>query len=520
MAYNENMSNPEKPRNVNAEYAILKEKAAVGGKLSWKANFARDPEEREKYRRRGEMLLRVINRMPDKLDTEEKSAKLERIHRLAQGVGLGEDLKEAIESGMDGAKRSAKVGGETSAGGEARLTPEEEQRAEVLRERVIEMTELEDGVLAGEFPSATFLYHGSTVPRIEKIFATGALKNGAALVEDNPATSAFDLNSGAEGISWSLNGIDAMPGTRGHLAGFLAAPEDVLNGEEKMVIPSRPAPYEVLQVSEMVEPEKFYAIKQQAETWGDGSVSLGERANIDSNLMRMLMHKEGDQFFGSSVYEYSGDTSAEELRKYFQINDAGKVVWDVDMHQQGGLPPALPWFQSLIDRGILQRNNYEGLDEVEKVVAEARRDQEFLRRLLATARTEAKPVLSEYDELLSAAEAVRVPVEKMYFVASHEDLDDWIKVMARTGAMPKGILLYDDDEVMFENFANRYEGNHGELSAELGRVVGADKDFWQREMGFDPREMPRSGSVGQVLLDSRVPHDKVGRKVDGWFAIE
>lgn len=61
---------------------------------------------------------------------------------------------------------------------------------------------------------------------------------------------------------------------------------------------------------------------------------------------------------------------------------------------------------------------------------------------------------------------------------------------------PKRISLDDDEQVVFENFASQYEGNHDELSDEVGRAVGVRQDFWQTEMGMDPGAMPRSGSVG------------------------
>ena len=127
-----------------------------------------------------------------------------------------------------------------------------------------------------------------------------------ALVEDDPEASAFDMNSGFEGISWSMDGIDALPGTRGNIAGFLAAPEDVLGGETQLVVPSRPAPYEMLQTSKEVDPRELYTLKNQVETWGDGGFSFGEKNSVDGNLVRMLTYDEANPFLGSSsVYDLS-----------------------------------------------------------------------------------------------------------------------------------------------------------------------------------------------------------------------
>ena len=100
-------------------------------------------------------------------------------------------------------------------------------------------------------------------------------------------------------------------------------------------------------------------------------------------------------------------------------------------------------------------------------------------------------------------------------MTSHKDLEDWLKVMARTGVEPKGIMLYDDEQVVMENFASKYEGNHGALSAEIGRAIGVNHDFWRDEIEMDPQEMSRSGSVGQVLLESEVRRNKSIKVVDG-----
>ncbi len=499
---------PSESRNVNAEWAMLKE-IAQGGTFSSRSEWEMGEAERERCRRRGKMLLSIINRMPDRMEDEAKTEKLDKIYQVAERAGIKPSMDESLTYKREHLSHE-KIGQETF-GDNMELTEEELQRVDRLREKVADLTEMAPGALAEEFPSGNYLYHGSTVSKIEKIFRTGGLKNGVALVEDDPEVSAFNMNSGFEGISWSMNGIDALPGTRGHMAGFLSAPENLL-GHNQLVVPSRPAPYEVLQIGEKVNPEELYALKTQLETWGDGSISLGEKNNVDSNLMWMLIYKEGDMFAGSStVYKYEGDMSDTALRKYYTLDEQGNLTWDEDIQQKSEVPPALPWMQSLIDRGIFARNGFEGLDTVQKVVDYAKTDENFIKTLLATERAVAKPLDERYSKMLDDTEAVRVGVDKMYFVTSHKDLDSWLKVMARTGVEPKGILLYDDEQVVMENFASKFEGNHKELSREIGRAVDVDNNFWKDEMGIDPEMAPRSGYRGQVLLESAVRRDKVIR---------
>jgi len=469
-------SKPEelKTRNDNAEWAALKEIAAVGAdSLSIDAELQRNPQEREKYRRRGKWLLEIVNRMPARPSSGQKAESLDRVYKVAEKAGIMEDLGQAI-----GRKLHPQFGpeiGRQTFGDEPELNPEEERDVEKLREKVFDLAGSEPGELSRQFPSGNFLYHGSSVDKIEKIFQSDGLKNGVALAEDDPQVSALDLNSGYEGISWSMNEIDALPGTRGHIAGFVAAPEDILSETEQLVIPSRPAPYEVLQMNGEIDAQELYRLKNQCEIWGDRSPSMGEKNSVDSNIMRMIMYKEGDRFFGRSfVYDYPRDNiSADKLRQYYTVDEKGNLIWDDDLYQDPKAPPvALPWFQSLIDNGRLARNGYGELDSVEKLLDYTKAEPKFRNVLLATERADSEQLHKKYDELLESASAVRVRPEEMYFVTSHRDLDAWLKVMARTHVAPKGILLYDDDQVVVENFASDYEGNHKELGAEIGRAVG------------------------------------------------
>lgn len=495
-------------RNINTEWALLKEMADAG-EWSFSGMEKLEANERKRHRRRGRMLLNIVKQMPDKPDMDTKNAKLDKIYQAAERGGLKGVIDETLEDRINTFLVSKRIG-EASLQDSDSLSEKEQQRVERLREKVIDLTEIAPGAMAEDFPSKTYLYHGSTVPSIEKILQTGGLKNGVALLEDDPSISAIDVNSGFEGVSWSMNGIDALPGTRGHMAGFLAAPENLLGDDTCLVIPSRPAPYEVLQVSRGVDPKEFYAVKNQLETWGDGSFSLGERNNVDGNLQRMLTYEEGDIFMGESrVYDYDGDMSPDELRRYYTLDEQGNLIWDNDIYQKTEIPPALPWLQSLIDQGIFAKNDLKELDSVQKVIDHAKTDKDFIEKLISMEHEVADELNLLYEKMQERTKAIRLPIDKMFFVTSHRDLEDWLKVMARTGAEPKGILLYDDNQVVLENFASQYEGNHRELDQEIGAAMNVDRDFWKNEMRLDPENTPRSGDKGQVLLESAVKRDKI-----------
>ena len=89
----------------------------------------------------------------------------------------------------------------------------------------------------------------------------------------------------------------------------------------------------------------------------------------------------------------------------------------------------------------------------------------------------------------------------MYLVISPRDLEMWRKEIENSEHRPKGILLYDPEKVVTPNFAHEKEGDHRALSEEIDGVVGADRNFWERDMGIDPDKAPRTGSQGQVLTE-------------------
>ncbi|MBR6965392.1 hypothetical protein IKH83_03730 [Candidatus Saccharibacteria bacterium] len=425
-----------------------------------------------------------------------------------------------------------------------------EHSAEKTKEQVIDMTTAPEGILASDFKSGTYLFHSATVDGIKGILESGEILNAEEIYERRIAARREELvaegkneeeiatelkkvmvrhNSGQEGISWSTNGIDAMPGTRGRIAGFVAAPELVL-GDDKLVIPSRPAPYELLQVSGNIDTKEFFKTKKQHEVWGCREFSIGETAAVESGLMRFSMNIDhGDEadeygFYRSRLREFCdrGGLPADELRKHFELSEDGHIKLDEDLHQQqfdeNYLPPAAVFIQALNDRGDFKGLPLEG-KSVAEVLDACKENKKILSAMFGLARQESERYSDAYEAELGKAKGVSAKVEDMYFVTSHKDLDEWMDVIKKSGHMPRGILLYDDEKIVKENFASDEKGDHEEMTAEIGRVVGADKEFWSAKMGMDIANIARAGSKGQVLKDSEVDHDIEVKMVNGELGI-
>ena len=398
---------------------------------------------------------------------------------------------------------------------------------------VIDMTEARGGELMAEFPDGMYLFHSADVDSAKKILESGAIMNAGALHERNLAARRAELeaegigedeiqeelkkvhtkrNSGNEGVSWSCNGISALAGDDGHIVGFLAAPVDVLGGD-KLVVPSRPAPYELLQVSDEVDTERFFEAKKQYEVWGYREFAVFEIASVDNGLMRLRVNiSHGDEpdeygFHRSLLRDFCdrGGLPAEELRKHFEIGEDGHVKIDEQLHQQSFdekyLPPSAVFIQSMIDRDMFKGSVCDGLD-VNGIVAETRKRDNLMLFLIGHARKEGEYRESQYEAELRKARDVSVPVEQMYLVISPKDLEMWKNEIENFEHRPKGILLYDPERVVTPNFAQGKEGDHVALSEEIGNVVGVDMDFWKRDMGIDLDKAPRAGSQNQVLTEN------------------
>ncbi len=324
-----------------------------------------------------------------------------------------------------------------------------------------------------------------------------------------------------------------------------------------MVIPTRPAPYEVLQVSEGVDQKEFFETKKQIEVWGTRGASFADKAAVDTNLI-MLGIADG-MFATSQMLEYQErGVSAEELRKHFTIEtvmveeddgEGGKktiekqrIKLDEQLHQQKDdekfIPPGAVYLQSLIDRGLVKEilgsessagesdskeevsgKKVEEMD-VSELISLLKENKEARIKVIRAERAESDEIYDKYDAEWEKVKGIEVPISEMYFVCSHADLPAWTKMMAKSEVRPKGILLYEDSQVVLPNFATANLGNHVELTQEIDGAVKADKEFWRSKMGLDVENLERAGSQGQVLREEDVSHDQQIRVQDGELVVE
>jgi hypothetical protein len=357
------------------------------------------------------------------------------------------------------------------------------------------------------------------------------LKNVKALKETHGKY--VPNNSGYEGISWSLNEIEALPGDRFHLAGFLGSPEEILDPNQQFTIPSRPAPFELIQINRDIEPNAFYDLNIQNEIYRN--VSLGESNSVVSNLVRVANFERKNTSEDDSIpmlikflHEHPDDQElAQELRKFYQIrtkdgqlkrfgenfnNSDSTIKLSEALLQQDEIPVAAVWIQALIDTGRINNDpDFQGLTSVRAIVQKmpGKKDplkEEFLKEMAYLNRL--------WEEQERKITPIQVPVSKLYLVVPKHDLEKYLRVLARCEAStwPKGIIVYDNRQIRLENFASSHTGDHATFTQWLQNLIPPKTpaegyiDYCSAFLG-KPKISPkdRAGYRGHVIRDSIIP---------------
>jgi hypothetical protein len=387
-----------------------------------------------------------------------------------------------------------------------------------------------------DFPSGNFLYHGTETEQLIKILESGYLSNAGALYEQETKlaetegrdTEFIRRNSGYEGISWSLNNVDALPGDRYHLAGLLAAPEVVLGKDEQLAIPSRPAIYEAIQIDGSIDAMKFYEAKTQLELYCDAG-TFGEANSVFNNLWAVSCWRKNPRsgVMDKPMLYTSGRKLArrkdceKKLRELYTIGSDKLIYLSHNLLGQTDdeFPIAAVWLQALIDAGRLEGTVFDGKKLLEIIDLMNSRNTEIL---LRESKKDWLPFQKALDAIEAEAKHVKVPVENMYLVAAQKDLKNWLKVLARTPYQPKVLLLYDDKKVRLENFATLHRGDHAKLTYELRNTIPAQTGFlpYNEVLGTEFEDIMRAGHHHQIIAERYLSNRGYIRWRNGKLSVE
>ena len=381
--------------------------------------------------------------------------------------------------------------------------------------------------LRQNFPSGNFVYHGTEFRKVIKILTSGYLKNVKALKETHGKY--VPNNSGYEGISWSLNHeIEALPGDRFHLAGFLGSPEKILDPNQQFTVPSRPVLFESIQINGDIEPNEFYDLKIQIEIYSD-TPFLGEINSVFSNLARVANFESKNTMLIKFLNKHPDDQElAQELRKFYQIrtkdgqlkrfgenfnNSDSTIKLSEALLQQDEIPVAAVWIQALIDTGRINNDpDFQGLTTVRAIVQKMPGKKDPLKEEFFKEMDYLNPLWEEQERKITP---IQVPVSKLYLVVPKHDLEKYLRILARCepSTWPKGIIVYDNSQMIrLENFASLHIGDHATLTQWLQNLIPPTTpaegyiDYCSTFLGKPKISLEdRAGYRGHVIRDSIIP---------------
>jgi len=413
---------------------------------------------------------------------------------------------------------------------------DEAERIRQLRKRVIYLTNPEHvKALIVEFPGGNFLYHGTRTEQAIDILESGSLSNAKTLYDAEEKRAertgkkkkVIKRNSGYEGISWNYNEIGALPGDRYHLVGFLASPGEVLTEEQQLVIPSRPAPHELMLINGNIDSNRYYSLKTQQELLI--KVDLGESNSVWSNIVQLSFYRENqakgrdDNLFAkeSMLQSFVDGTfddmeTADMLRGLYSLRENGTIEFSLDLFQQidDEIPVAAVWLQALIDTGRIK--NVSGFEDITSVRQAVQRiNCENYGTFLDEAGRERKYLEDAVKNDDDKVTALSVSVSKMYFVVPNTDLRKYLKIMARCGVKPKGIIVYDHMAVRLENFASTHRGDNSAMTQIFRTAISPSEgyvDYEEQILGTKITPEKIAGYRRHVIAEKHLKDRRALRK--------
>ena len=359
-----------------------------------------------------------------------------------------------------------------------------------------------------DFADGNFLFHSTGVDKALQILQSGFLVNSLALRKQGKALNGATNNSGIEGISWSLNQISAMPGDRYHLVGFVSNIDSILANDMQLTVPSRAAPYEVIQVGKDLSAQDFYAYKNQLELYED--FGFGDKNSVLSNLifLRSEADNQGDKatIFPSMILEKLKSEpefflQEENLDQYYSF-EGDSILLSEDLLQQTEIPTGLVFLRALIKSGQLQAlHRFSGVENLSQAV-EVLRNKEAYDDFMNVFNKQIKKNSQEMNKFDGQIKPLAQPVSEMFFVVPDHDLSSWKEILSRCAQQPKGLLIYDGQKVRLENFASRHSGDHNQLTQILRQAIPAKSEA---EGGlsygqyFLQKDMATTGRTGHRL---------------------
>lgn len=309
------------------------------------------------------------------------------------------------------------------------LMIDEHTDQESLKQSVIEM-----------FPSGNYLVHGTSVKGCLSIAndSEGLLKS---IAEQGKTVDKAKGKGGLMGISFSFDGVRALPGTWRHMCMFVTSPEVALKGgDKKLVVPYYAADHELQLVGASYSLDIATHIDATLDFFGFKNLFLGSGVIHDiAEIEHPYNCEPGDSPIEKDVKLLkSGQLTEEKITSQYRVVDNMFIVDPSAM--EGDISEGTIWLDYLI------KNTDEGR-AINKPLSEFTK-QDISGLFEATkghVRTIIRRAEQEADNIIDNS-AVVIPIEDAILFVPKSDLNKWLDVFSRVNYAPKVIVPFSPAE--------------------------------------------------------------------------
>lgn len=289
------------------------------------------------------------------------------------------------------------------------------------------------------FPSGNYLVHGTSVEGALSVAGDGggAIKSVAEIRKNDEK---FKGKGGFLGVSFSYDGVRALPGTWRHMTMFSTSPEKALGDNKKLVVPYYAADRELQLVGTSYDRNLAVYVESTLDFYGLKNLIGGGGVISDfAEMESPYEYKKGETPIESDLNKLAnGELKAEDVSSKYQVTD-GKLSVVPDITEQDVS-------LGLMYSDYLLKHTPEGR-ELGKSIENAT-PQELLDLYNKTI-YRGREIIADVErasEVLNDSMATSVDIEDTVMFVPEGDVDKWLNVFSRTEKAPKAFVAFSPQE--------------------------------------------------------------------------
>lgn len=313
-----------------------------------------------------------------------------------------------------------------------------EVRKQELSKKVIGRGE-SDPILEQEikemFPSGNFLVHGTSVEGVLGVVNDPdlALKSTSEIRKINEK---FKGKSGYFGLSFSYNGVGALPGTWRHQVMFVTSPEQAMDQTKKLVVPYYAADKELQLVSKSYDEQAVNYAESNSDLLGISNIMGSDGVIQDfAELEAPYNTEKGNTPIEQALVKIKkGELSPDDIANCYQVIDGKFRIKPQAL--EGSITEGIIWADYLLkysEEGRALGKTIADVSSEELLILE-KSTPEYVRQLIRD--------IERVENVLEQSSAVSLPIENTIMYVPEGDLERWLDVFARIDKSPKAFITF------------------------------------------------------------------------------